>query len=126
MSKKERKLALKREKELWALRFIESFEDVYREYGLTKNDREELLNVYLDLRKNPYRYGTKKLKKFRNLYRAKFIKNEGWEDEEQYRIIYKLKPYSRQIIITKFADRATVYDNIAEQYDWDDEYIYVL
>ncbi len=80
----------------------------------------------MDLRKNPYRYGTKKLKRFKNLYRAKFIRNEGRENDEQYRIIYKLKPYSRQIIITDFRDRATVYDNIAEQYEWDNENIYEL
>ena len=98
----------KSERKLWKIHFLESFEDVYNEYGFTKNDRKELFDVNLDLRKNPYRYGTKKLKRFKKLYRAKFIKNEGRENEEQYRIIYKLKPYSEQIIVTKFRDRATV------------------
>ena len=42
----------KSERKLWKIHFLKSFDKDYREYGFTQNDREELFDVYLDLRKN--------------------------------------------------------------------------
>ena len=99
--------------------------------GFSQDEREEVDEILGGIVNNPLGIKSKKLKPSRDVYSTRYIRYVGQDKEgrpirEQYRFIYAVKPMKNLVIVTKFGDRATVYDDIWEQFDWDEEYFYDL
>ncbi len=86
-----------------------------------KDDIEEILNGIINA---PLENATKRLKGFRHTYcayyvRTIFVNIDGMRrtKDDHYRLIFKVYPIRKLVIVTKFGERVTVYDGLTERYE---------
>ena len=97
-------------------------------YDFSEDEKDDIEEFLADIINDPLESATKKLKGFQHTYCAYhvqtiFVNIDGIlrAKDDHYRLVFKVYPIRKLVIVTKFGDRATVCDDINEQYVWDDE-----